>query len=223
MGADRAGAVSQRAAQAEIHPPGEIACIPMGLAVALRRIEGTGEAAVGIGGAVPDEALVEMGVDIDEAWHDERPARIDYREIGFVRARARGRDAENAPVPDHQIDMAYLRPIRLHAARREHAMGHAGIIEAVIAGRRDRQEAGCLIMPAHARPSLLRVGMPCLAMPSVRKPHLSRDIALSCQRRNSICENADMARKMITPVTESSTRAAKRRGMLRRNWLSMMR
>ena len=118
-----------------------------------------GECAVGIGGTVPDEALVEMGVDIDETRHHQRAARIDDRKVGFVarlspRVSRRG-CARAGQSPDRHEHMTSR--IRLHTSRREHAMGHARIVEAVIAGRRDRQEAPCVIMRVpviggHARP-----------------------------------------------------------------------
>ena len=101
VGAERAAAVGEGAAQAELGARADVVGGPARLAVARRRLERAGEAAVGIGGARPDLALVEVGVQVDGAGPDH-PAleRHAAGALGGGVVRGHGREAA---VLEHEV------------------------------------------------------------------------------------------------------------------------
>jgi hypothetical protein len=74
MRPDRDDAMSVSGRYAKFHAPAHIFARPVGAPVGADRRDGAARRPVGIGGARPDMALVEMGVDVDKARPDDRGA-----------------------------------------------------------------------------------------------------------------------------------------------------
>ena len=88
------------------------------------------------------------------------------------------------------------------------AANSAGVVFAWMAGSRPAMTEGWVRFSANR--------VPCCTQ-------LSRFSALSCQRRSKRWESVESMKKMTMPLIESRASAAKRRGILRRTWLSTMR
>ena len=102
MRADGGDAVRFRATQPEIHAAIDVVMPPEALAVGRGRIARTGEAAVRIGRAVDDMALVEMRVHIDQHRPDVPAAEVDGRTFGG--SRSRGLDGRDVSALNKEID-----------------------------------------------------------------------------------------------------------------------
>ena len=76
VGADRARAVGEGGAKRELHPAAHVRGGPAGGAVGGDRQPGGVGGPVWIGGAGPDLALVEMGVQVDEGGKDHRAPHV---------------------------------------------------------------------------------------------------------------------------------------------------
>jgi antitoxin CcdA len=105
MGADRHRAVRMSAAQGELHPCLDILRRPVGPPVTLHGLECLPEAAVRVGGARPDVALVEMGVHVDEAGQDQPAGEIGGAGRRCARAGPHGGDP---PVGEVDVDEGQL-------------------------------------------------------------------------------------------------------------------
>jgi len=77
MRAQRFGAMRVGRAQREIHAPRHVLGAPARHPVGAGGVERAHEAAVGIGFARPDMALVDMGVAIDEARQHDAAGKVD--------------------------------------------------------------------------------------------------------------------------------------------------
>ena len=97
MRAQRAGAVREGAAQREVHALGDILARPVGRTVGHHGIARAEMRAVRILRAMPDVALVDMGVHIDEARQHDAVVEIDARQPVLHRRADRG----DARVVDH--------------------------------------------------------------------------------------------------------------------------
>jgi hypothetical protein len=82
MGADRAAAVCEGAAQREIHARAHVVGIPVRLAVGRDRRARAGMGAVRVRAARPDMPFVDVGVHVDEAGQGDSAAQVDGRQIG---------------------------------------------------------------------------------------------------------------------------------------------
>src|SRR5258706_5022760 len=101
MGPDRAGAVREAAAQAEVHAARDILGGPARGAVRRDGADGGGEGAVGVGGALPRVALVEMRVEIHEARPDL--AAVEGYPRGIGGGGPGGRDARDDRAHDLEV------------------------------------------------------------------------------------------------------------------------
>ena len=78
------------------------------LLVGMGRREGAGEGAVRVLGARPDVALVEMGVQIDEARPDLAAVLVDHARAGVGRHLARGPQRGDPAILDRDVDQRLL-------------------------------------------------------------------------------------------------------------------
>ena len=83
MGADRRRAMGIGAAQRKIHARPNILSRPMRGAVNLHIFQRAGECAIGIAAPRPNMALIEMGMDVDEAGEEDTAAQIKSRQIAW--------------------------------------------------------------------------------------------------------------------------------------------
>ncbi len=129
MGADGDGAVGIGAAQGEVEAPIDVVLAPIGGAVGIHRRHRALEGAVRVRRALPDEALVEMGVDVDEAGQDEPAGEVVP---GRIRQRAGRCDAVDPPVGDGDVERHQPFGVdragdgRQEGRRRAHAAEHIG-------------------------------------------------------------------------------------------------
>ena len=184
------------AAEREIHAGADILRRPVRFPVGADVVESAHEGPVRVLAARPDVALVEMGVNVDEARQHDPAVEIEARQIA-VEARGAGRhNGGDASVLDADIDEREVLRVAGEPRTRHERERRAPRREAIGGFLRDRSET------LH---------------------HRSRPSALSCQWRSKRWERADITRKIMTPAAASSPSAAKRRGMLSRYWLSTMR
>jgi len=143
MRAQRAGAVREGAAQREVHALSDILARPVGRAVGHDGVAGAEMRAVRIVRAMPDVALVDVGVHIDKARQHDAVVEVDAGQPVLHRRTDRG----DARAVDH--DAASREAVGIgHKLRRvrDEAHRHARIGETIARDvRRDGDEAGHLL------------------------------------------------------------------------------
>ncbi len=172
-------------------------------AVAVRGgvVERAHEGAVWVRRARPDMALVEMGVDVDEARQHDAAVEIE----------ARAGRASRLNVPAGVTEA--MRPSSIVMSIAREALPRRAASPALVT----RAERRARVREAIAR----RVGN-ARRSPGPCSP-LLRQGALVPAPQGGGGRARTVARKITTPVAARSPSAAKRRGMLRRYWLSTMR
>ena len=99
MRADRRSAVRIGTSQREVEPPVNIVMAPTLLSIRMGGIQGGDELTVGIPGARPNMALVEVGMEVDQARPNLPAVEIDAAHQGSGRG-----DAVNDAVRDRDVD-----------------------------------------------------------------------------------------------------------------------
>ena len=184
---NRAMGVSR--AQCEFRAHAHIGFRPIHISVSHDRGDGAEETTIRIGGALPDMALIQMGMRIQHTGPD-----LPAIQRNPIRRRAERRNGGDASLfnlhikPRNAITVQGQRPRSFqHRSRGPH------IAQPEIAARVGQGRAGLCHGATHRRSPL--------------------PIALSCQLRSSKCVSKLSARKIAIPVVETSTRAANMRGI----------
>jgi hypothetical protein len=131
VGADGPRPVGVGAAERELHARRHVAGRPVRLAVATDGLQRAHEAAVGVAGARPDVALVEVGVHVHRARPDDPAGEVDPARASRS-GRVVGGDARDAAVRQREVEQqeAVVVPLRRRRARRLGQAGrHAGADE----------------------------------------------------------------------------------------------
>ena len=184
---NRAMGVSR--AQREFCTHAHIGLRPIHVAVSHDRGDGAKETTIRIGGALPDMALIQMGMRIQHTGPD-----LPAIQRNPIRRRAQRRDGGDASLFNLNIKSRNAISVQGQRPRSfQHRAQGAHIAQPEIAARAGQGRAS------------LRHGAPHRRSPL--------PIALSCQWRSSKCVSKLSARKIAIPVAETSTRAANMRGI----------